>query len=66
MARRKDISSEEAQHIPSGAKPIDNTKITAAERALHQDITLTKGERNKGVSPAQAIGKKVERKERKR
>jgi hypothetical protein len=65
MARRKDISSEDAKLIPSGAKPIDNTKITATERRLHQDLDLTKGERTKGVSPAYAEGKKVERKERK-
>jgi hypothetical protein len=63
MARRKDISSKEDRN-EAGVKRIDNTKITAAERTLNQDLTLSKGEREKGASPAYAIGKKVERKEK--
>lgn len=64
MARRKDIASSESERNEAGVKRIDNTKITVAERRLNQDLTLSKGERDKGVSPAYAIGKKVERKER--
>lgn len=63
MARRKEINPQEDRN-EAGVKRIDNTKITAAERALNQDRILNKGERDKGVSPAYAMGKKVERKER--
>lgn len=63
MARHKESSEEERNE--AGVKRIDNTKTTAAERTLHQDLTLSKGEREKGSSPAYAIGKKVERKESK-
>lgn len=62
MARHKDKSLKEERN-EAGVKRIDNTKTTAVERTLHQDLTLSKGEREKGPSPAYAIGKKVERKE---
>lgn len=63
MARRKDISPKEDRN-EAGVKRIHDTGITDTERKLRQDLSLSKGEREKGASPAYAIGKKVVRKER--
>jgi hypothetical protein len=64
MAKRKEMFSEEEKRTESGVKRLEDTTDPALERRLHQDLTLSKGEREKGASPAYAMGKKVQRREK--
>lgn len=67
MPRRKDVFSQGVGKPSEGReKGQKEQSLTLEERRLRQDLSLSKGERQKGVSPAYAAGKKVEEQERRR
>lgn len=65
MGKRKDMITEEERNTPATVKHLED-ESPAAAAIRRQDLSLTKGERQKGVSPAYAVGKKLEAQERKR